>query len=245
MKQLILSLFSSLVVLTVKAQLGLGYNYILSSKKNSSSTTNLFADDGHSVNISFKNVSSTTWGWKRDTFPAAISKKGAQLGFTVDAGYQFGKTSQNDLTAFAKNLTAPLGHKISQSSTNWKQFVVMGGPMLRLGKRNNGLQPLEISAAAGAAFKLSPRTITIDKVDAAVPGVRVFNKIENETSLAWQVNLNILVARLGKRLNGYIQAGYGFNGGTIGITLRRTMAHRCPRCGTRYNHCNCKKGVDF
>ncbi len=213
---------------TANAQVGLGYNYIISSNKSSSSTTNLFADNGHAITFKLRGKNDnkgtppeSATSRKYDPGPKkGNGPKGIGIGFTASAGYQFGKTSQDDLTAFAKTLTAPSGYKIGQSSTNWKQVVVMGGPVLRLGKRNNGLMPFDISAEAGAAFKLAPRRITIDKTDGQAVTSRVFDKTDNSTIFAWQVNASLPVFKLGKRVTCNLEAGYGFNGGTVGITFK-------------------------
>ncbi len=204
-----------------KAQVGIGYNYIISSNKTSSSPTNLFAGNGHSVGISYSGEKKARWlaDHPEDDRPSIERKAvGYVLSLRGSVSYQTGNTSQTDLTAFAKTLTAPLGYKIMQSSTNWKQVVVMGGPVLRLGKRNNGLQPFDIDAQVGAAFKLSPRRITIDRTDGQAVISRVFDKTDKGTTLAWQVNASVPVFRIGDALSVSLNAGYGFNGGNVGVT---------------------------
>ncbi|MBP6432927.1 MAG: hypothetical protein KA319_14285 [Ferruginibacter sp.] len=227
MKKGILSVVALLTALIVTAQTewaksrltlnyGLRYDYIFSSQKtNTSSSNTLFGGNGHSVGFrygrGFLNEKSST---------NSTDKIKPMLGFAFDLGFQFGKTSTKDLEAFAKSLTAPVSYKIAQSSVNWKQVVIMGGPMLRLGKRNNGLQPIEVSATAGAALKLKPRNIIIDKYDGQAKLGTVFNTTEKGTLFAWQANVSVPFAKLSKRLNLCLEAGYGFNGGTVGVTFR-------------------------
>lgn len=228
MKQIILSLFSFLFAITIHAQTervykqvlrggyGLAYNYVLSSQKtNTSPSQTLFGSNGHSFRLGF--------AW--DPFPtekkvAATDRLAPGLGIAFDLGFQFGKTSTKDLEAFAASITVPFQYKIAQSSTSWKQVVLMVGPVLRLGKRNNSLPPCEISAIAGAAFRLSPRTITIDQTGMPAADRRVYDETESSTGFAWHTEISIPVFRLGKRTNGFIEAGYGFQGGTVGVSFR-------------------------
>jgi hypothetical protein len=229
MKKMILSFLTLLLLLAVNAQtekrkyelprgsFGLSYNYILSSQKTNASPSNtLFGGNGHSLRVGF--------AW--DPFGPKVKavtpadKLSPRLGLAFDLGFQFGKTSTKDLEAFAKSLTAPVNYKIIQSSIDWKQVVVMGGPMLRLGKRNNGLQPVEISATAGAALKLKPGNIIIDKYDGQTKVGTVFNQTEKGTVFAWQANISVPVAKLSKRLNLCLDGGYGFNGGTAGVSFK-------------------------
>ena len=78
---------------------------------------------------------------------------------------------------------------------------------------------LPISIQAGAAINLSPRTITIDKVDGQAVTTRVYNQTEKGTVFAWQANVGLPVAKLGKRLNLCLEGGYGFNGGSFGVRM--------------------------
>lgn len=216
MKKTIFIAFLIASIGTTNAQVSLGYSYILSSQKSNVSPSNtLFGGDGHSLRLGI------AWDpFVKRKATTQTEKLAPRLGLAFGLSYQFGKTSQDDLTSFAKSQTAPLGYKIGQSSTDWKQFVVMGGPILRLGKRNNGLLPFEISAEVGAAFKLVPRQITIDKTDGQAVTSRVFDKTDNNSIFAWQMKASLPVFGLGKRINCCLEAGFGFNGGTVGISFK-------------------------
>lgn len=232
MKKIILPFLALFSLLAVNAQtekrkyelprgsFGLSYNYILSSQKTNTSPSNtLFGGNGHSIGFRY---SRGFLNEKGSTSSAERIKP--RLGLAFDLGFQFGKTSTKDLEAFAKSHTTPVSYKITQSSVNWKQVVVMGGPILRLGKRNNGLQPVEISATAGAALKLKPGNIIIDKYDGQTKVGTVFNQTEKGAVFAWQANVSVPVAKLGKRLNLCLEGGYGFNGGTAGVSFRKRFA---------------------
>lgn len=185
-----------------------GYSYIASSQKeNADASKTLFAGNGHSIQVgaTFFQANYTT-------------KAKPRLGGWVKTAYQFGNTNKSGLDALGWELVkTPFTYKTTQSTTNWQQVVLMGGPVVDIPSAKKYLGSFAFSATAGAAFKLNPRTITIDKYDAQTKLGTVYTQTDKSTSFVWDVNMFVGLARISKKAGLGLQIGYGSQGGTVGI----------------------------
>lgn len=172
-----------------------GYTFS-SLKENDNPNRPLFAGDGINLGIGHR------WG---DRWGIA-----SRVGFTTGSVSQSGL--QNSVDGWRP---IPPSYRSEQTKSNWSQLSVMTGPSIQFGKKRQ----FELSAMGGIGYNPSPNTIKIIAYEQEdiVLGT-VYEEKEKSVVGMWQVNAKSNLIKLNKSGFLSINAGYGSNGLSVGVS---------------------------
>jgi hypothetical protein len=181
----------------------LGY-LISTNNTNTKNTKPLFASNGINAALNYR------WG--------------KTLGIKTSLGFNGGKTNDKEILSFAKTFGGNGFTAISSFSKSWNQMNLLVGPSVLLGKRGR----LELNLQGGMGYMLSANNLKIDLYDATTFAKNVFNVESKSITPMWNIGGSYYLNKLSKNVAMKINAGFGSNGGTIGIALMDTRG--CMLC---------------
>ena len=212
MKQTLLIIALSLVMLQTNAQAkrnyhsyGIHASYLLSAnKKNVEENKPLFAGNAISVGASHR------WGNK--------------LSIYTMAQYTNGKLDNTSLNNYAKSVSGGKGYEINKTSISWSQLSLLTGPSLQFFPKF----PFNVNLLGGIACLPNRNTI---KVIGNAP-TPLLSSTEKSIMFLWNMNANLSLLRINKKMDLGLSFGYGNNGLSVGIVSSDTYAI-CCRKGTK------------
>lgn len=191
-------------------QFSMDAGYTFSSlKENQNPNRPLFAGNGVNFGVGHR------WG---DTWGIA-----SRIGFSTGSLDDDGVAS---ITAGRKKPPIYIPIPNPPGSEAWKQISVMTGPSIKLGKKHQ----FEINALGGIGFNPSPNTVRVDAYDADQYLYTVYEAKDKSVVGMWQVNAKINLTKITNNLGLSLNAGYGTNGGTIGVSFAVYHCELCRCC---------------
>lgn len=199
-------------------QFSLDAGYTFSSlKENQNPSRPLFAGNGVNFGIGHR------WG---DTWGIA-----SRIGFSTGSLDDDGVAS---ITARRKRPPYYIPIPDPPGSISWSQISVMTGPSIRLGKKHQ----FEFNAMAGIGINPSPNYIRVDAYEQDLFLETVYEAKDKSVVGMWQVNASVRAFAVPKLGSLYLTAGYGTNGGMLGIAAQVCWGAPCCRCpGAGCNSC--------
>jgi hypothetical protein len=189
----------------------LGY-LISTNSTNTKNTKPLFASNGINAGVNYR------WG--------------STLGIKISLGFNGGKTNDKEILSVAKTFGGNGFTAISSFSKSWNQMNVLVGPSLQFGKGGR----IEANIQAGIGYFLGNNKLKIDLYDVNTFVKNVYNKESKNIVPLWNISANYIPKIIFKKNIGLkIFAGFGSNGGTIGVGISSFCVQCCcikhdPNC---------------
>lgn len=188
-------------------QLSLDAGYTFSSlKENQNPNQPLFAGNGVNFGVSHR------WG--------------DNIGIASRIGFMTGSIDQAGIQSITEKWPTPPRYLPNPKEKNYSQISLMTGPSIKLGKKHQ----FEINALGGIGFNPSPNTIRVDSYEQDVFLETVYEAKDKSVVGMWQVNAKINLTKITNNLGLSLNAGYGTNGGTIGVSFAVYHCELCRCC---------------
>lgn len=187
--------------------------YLISTNSNNTKNTKpLFAGNGINAGVNYR------WG--------------STLGIKTTLGFNGGKTNDKEILSFAKSFEGNGFTSVSSYSKSWNQINVLVGPSLQFGKGGR----IEANIQAGIGYFLGNNIVKVDLYDANTFVKNAYSMENKNIVPLWNISANYIPKIIFKKNMALkIFAGFGSNGGTIGVGI----SSFCVQCCCQKGDLNC------
>lgn len=178
--------------------------YLLSSNTNNAKESKpLFAGNGFTI--------------------GASSRYGKAFGIQSTVQFTGGSIDKTALSDFAKTKAGYANYTLEQKSNSWSQLAIMTGPSFQKFAKF----PFSIDAQVGFGFNPNPNTILIKESEQ----FNYFSATEKNIVPVWDVNAQVSLFKILKKIDLGLRVSYGSNGGSLSIVAADIYAICCRQTG--------------
>lgn len=191
------------------------------------------ADIGYLISTNSSNTKNTKPLFAGNGINGGVNYRwGKTLGVKTTIGFNGGKTNEKEILSFAKTLESNGLTSVSSFSKSWNQLNVLVGPSFQFGKGGR----IEANIQAGIGYFLGNNTINVDLYDANTFVKNVYSIESKNIVPQWNISANYIPKIIFKKnIALKIYAGFGSNGGAIGIGI----SSFCVPCCCQKGDLNC------